>query len=180
MQFTIAQTRKQPKCVSTEEWIKKTECGLPCWHDSKQSACNADSNLCSIPGSGRSPGEGMATRSSILVWRITRTEEAGGATVRGVSKSRTWRAKEDVVPTDNWILIIKKEQKNVICRDMDRPRCYHTKWSKSEKDIWYHSYVESSLKKRYKWAYIQNRNTLTDFKNKLMDTKGDCRAGGIH
>jgi len=31
----------------------------------------------------------MATRSSILVWRITRTEEAGGATVRGVAKSRT-------------------------------------------------------------------------------------------
>ena len=24
--FTIARTRKQPKCPSAEEWIKKTEC----------------------------------------------------------------------------------------------------------------------------------------------------------
>ena len=28
-----------------------------------------------IPGSGRSPGEGMATHSSILAWRIPQTEE---------------------------------------------------------------------------------------------------------
>ena len=32
----------------------------------------------SIPGLGRSPGEGMATHSSILVWRIPWTEEPGG------------------------------------------------------------------------------------------------------
>ena len=32
----------------------------------------------SIPGSGRSPEEGMATHSSILAWRIRRTEEPGG------------------------------------------------------------------------------------------------------
>ena len=32
----------------------------------------------SIPGSGRSPGGGMATHSSILAWRIPRTEEPGG------------------------------------------------------------------------------------------------------
>ena len=30
------------------------------------------------PGSGRSPGEGMATHSSILAWRIPWAEEAGG------------------------------------------------------------------------------------------------------
>ena len=30
------------------------------------------------PGSGRSPGEGMATHSSILAWRIPWTEETGG------------------------------------------------------------------------------------------------------
>ena len=30
-----------------------------------------------IPGSGRSPGVGMATHSSILAWRIPRTEETG-------------------------------------------------------------------------------------------------------
>ena len=32
----------------------------------------------SIPGSGRSPGGGMATHSSILAWRIAWTEEPGG------------------------------------------------------------------------------------------------------
>ena len=31
----------------------------------------------SIPGLGRSPGEGMATHSSILAWRIPWTEELG-------------------------------------------------------------------------------------------------------
>ena len=38
----------------------------------------------STPGSGRSPGEGMATHSSILAWEIPRTEER--ATVHGVTK----------------------------------------------------------------------------------------------
>ena len=32
----------------------------------------------SIPGSGRSPGGGMATHSSILAWRIPWTEEPDG------------------------------------------------------------------------------------------------------
>ena len=33
----------------------------------------------SIPGSGRFPrGEYMATHSSVLAWRIPRTEESGG------------------------------------------------------------------------------------------------------
>ena len=32
----------------------------------------------SIPGSGRSPEEGMATHSSILAWEVPRTEEPGG------------------------------------------------------------------------------------------------------
>ena len=31
-----------------------------------------------IPGSGRSPGGGLAIHSSILVWRIRWTEEPGG------------------------------------------------------------------------------------------------------
>ena len=32
----------------------------------------------STPGSGRSPGGGMATHSSILAWRIPWSEEPGG------------------------------------------------------------------------------------------------------
>ena len=32
----------------------------------------------SIPGLGRSPGEGTATHSSILAWRVSRTGELDG------------------------------------------------------------------------------------------------------
>ena len=35
-------------------------------------------DLGSIPGSGRSPGEGMATHSSILVWKLPWAEKPGG------------------------------------------------------------------------------------------------------
>ena len=43
--------------------------GFPGGSDVKASASNAG-DLGSIPGSGRSPGEGMATHSSTLVWKI--------------------------------------------------------------------------------------------------------------
>jgi len=42
---------------------------LPPWLSSKVSACNAG-DLGSIPESGISQGEGMATCSSVLAWRI--------------------------------------------------------------------------------------------------------------
>ena len=45
--------------------------------EGKESACNAgDQGL--IPSLGRSLEKGMATHSSILVWRISWTEEPGG------------------------------------------------------------------------------------------------------
>ena len=40
-----------------------------------------------IPGSGRSPEEGMATHCSTLVWRIPWTEERGRLQSMGVSRS---------------------------------------------------------------------------------------------
>ena len=50
--------------------------GFPGASEGKESACSAgDPGL--ISGSGRSPGEGMATHSSILAWRIPWTEEPG-------------------------------------------------------------------------------------------------------
>ena len=39
-----------------------------------------------IPGLGRSPGEGMATHSSILAWRIPWTEEPGGLQSMGLQR----------------------------------------------------------------------------------------------
>ena len=55
--------------------------------DGKKFACNVG-DPGSIPGSGRSPGEGKATHSSILAWRIPRTEEPGGLQSMG-SQSQT-------------------------------------------------------------------------------------------
>ena len=43
-------------------------------------------NVGSIPGSGRSPGEGMATHSSIVAWRIPWTEKSGGLQSMGLQR----------------------------------------------------------------------------------------------
>ena len=51
--------------------------GFPGGSDGKESACNAG-NLGSIPELGKSPGEGVATHSSILAWRVPWTEEPYG------------------------------------------------------------------------------------------------------
>ena len=45
--------------------------------DAKESACNIG-DLGSIPGLGRSPGEGNATHSSVLAWRIPGMREPAG------------------------------------------------------------------------------------------------------
>ena len=50
-----------------------------------ESACNAG-DLASIPGLGRSPGEGNGTHSSLLAWRIPWTEEPGGLLVHRLQK----------------------------------------------------------------------------------------------
>ena len=61
--------------------------GFPSGSDSKESACNTG-DLGSIPGSERSPREGMATHSSILSWRILWTEEPGGLQSMGLQRVR--------------------------------------------------------------------------------------------
>ena len=53
----------------------------------KESVCKAG-DPGSIPGLGRSPGEGMSTHSSIPAWRIPWTEEPGGLQSRGAAKSQ--------------------------------------------------------------------------------------------
>ena len=51
--------------------------GFPGVSDGKESACNAG-DPGSIPGSGKSPGEGHGNPPSTLAWRIPWTEEPGG------------------------------------------------------------------------------------------------------
>ena len=59
--------------------------------DGKVSACNVG-DLGSIPGSGRSlsqedPLKELATDSSILAWKIARTEEPGGLQSMGSQRA---------------------------------------------------------------------------------------------
>ena len=60
--------------------------GLPGWPSGREPAASAV-DLGSIPGPGRSPGGGLATHSSVLAWKIPRTEEPGGLQFRGSQKS---------------------------------------------------------------------------------------------
>ena len=62
--------------------------GFPGGSDGKESACSVG-DLGSITGLGRSPGEYMATHSSILAWRIPMDRGAWRATVHRVAKCRT-------------------------------------------------------------------------------------------
>ena len=63
--------------------------GAPGVSDSKESTCNAG-DLGSIPGLGRSPGEGNGNILQYLAWRIPWTEKPGGLrTVPGVTESQT-------------------------------------------------------------------------------------------
>ena len=55
---------------------------LPWWLSGKESTYNAG-DTGSIPRSGRSLEEEMATRSSILAWEMPSTEEPGGLQSKG-------------------------------------------------------------------------------------------------
>ena len=53
----------------------------------------------STPQSGRSPEEEMATHSSILAWKIPRTEEPGGLQSKGQQRDMTevtWQTHDKV------------------------------------------------------------------------------------
>ena len=62
-------------------------------------ACNVE-NLGSIPGSGRSPGEGMATHSSILVWKIPWTEKPGR--LQSIGSQRAGHSWAKYLPDLDW------------------------------------------------------------------------------
>ena len=62
--------------------------GFPGSSAGKEFACSAE-DLGSIPGSGRSREKEMANHSSILAWKIPRTEESGGLQSMGLQESDT-------------------------------------------------------------------------------------------
>ena len=60
--------------------------GFPGGSDGKESACSVG-DLGSIPGLGSSPGEGTATHSNILAWKISWTVELGGLQSMGSQRA---------------------------------------------------------------------------------------------
>ena len=52
--------------------------GFPGGSDSKESTCKVG-DFYSIPGSGRCLEKGMATHTSTLAWRLSRTDKSGGS-----------------------------------------------------------------------------------------------------
>ena len=65
--------------------VLKSYWSFPGGSESKDSSCNAG-DLASIPKLGRSLEEGMATHSSILVWRIQWAEEPGRLQSMGLQR----------------------------------------------------------------------------------------------
>ena len=63
--------------------------GLPWWLTGKEPVCHAG-DVGSIPGSGKSPGEGNGNPLQYSSLRNHRDRGAWGATVHGVAKSWTW------------------------------------------------------------------------------------------
>ena len=73
---------------------------------------------------------------------------------------------------------------NVTCSDKDRPRDYHTKWSKSVRErqwfhLRYHSYVESSFFKRYNWTYTKQTQT-NRYQKQIYGSQGNMLWGGLN
>ena len=63
--------------------------GFPGGSDDKDSACNVG-DPGSIPGSGRSPGEGIGNQLQYSSFKNSIDREAWQSTVHGVTKSQTW------------------------------------------------------------------------------------------
>ena len=71
-----------------------TEEGFPGSLAGKECVCKESGDLCSIPGLGWSPEEGVAAHAGVLAWRILKDRGAWWATVHGVTKSQTWLSNE--------------------------------------------------------------------------------------
>ena len=81
----------QKKNLSGQQGAEQTRdepgAGLPWWLGSERLACNAG-DPSSIPGLGRSPGEGNGNPLCILAWRIPWTEEPGMLQSMGLQRVR--------------------------------------------------------------------------------------------
>ena len=77
MQKTLVQFLGQEDPLEKDRLPTPVFMGFPGSSNGTESACNAG-DLGSIPGLGRSPGEGYGNHSNILAWRIPCTEKPAG------------------------------------------------------------------------------------------------------
>ena len=90
-----------------------------------------------------------------------------------------WMDKEDVVYIYmEYYSAIKKEWNNAIWSNMDGPRDYHTKWTKTDEDKYHKISLIHGILKNGTNEFIYKTNRLIDVENKLMVTKD--KAGGIN
>ena len=100
----------------------------------------------------------MATRSSILAWKIPWMKGPGGLqSVHGVAKNWTWLS-------NRALLSHKKEWIWVSSNELDKLRACYTEWSKSEreKQISYINAYIWNIEKWYWWTYLQGSNGDAD------------------
>ena len=95
-----------------------------------------------------------------------------------------WREKMRYIYTMEYYSAIKKNEImpfTAMWMDLEIIILNEVRWTEKDK---YHmiSLICGIWKKWFKWTYLQNRNRLTDFKNKLMFTKGERLGwgGGIN
>ena len=76
----------------------------------------------------------------------------------------------------------KKEQKWVICRDVDKSRVCHTQWSRSEgeKERPHVNAYMWNLEKWSWWTYLQGRDRDADVENGHVDMGGACETSEMY
>ena len=85
---------------------------LPRWLRVKNLPPNSgEEDVHSIPSLGRSPGGGMATHSSILLWEISWTEEPGG-----LQSMESQRVRHNVVTKQCSLLFSQTKLNNLFLR----------------------------------------------------------------
>ena len=80
---------------------------------------------------------------------------------------------QDVVHIYNGILAIRKEQNDAICSDMDGPRDYHTKWSKSDRER------QLSYDVTYTWNQIFKNDTNELIYKQISKSNSSYQQGNI-
>ena len=92
--------QKESQIWRTNLWVLRREETSLVAQTVKESSCSME-DLGLILGSGRSPGEGMATHSSILAWRIPMDIGAWWPTVHGVTENPLDRKSHSILQEIN-------------------------------------------------------------------------------